>query len=454
MNRIRQRIPASVPGIVWLLGVFVSSTIVLFTLLYWLTSSYLVREVDERLRGEVTEFQSIGRAEAVATITALCRRDIATSRPYGVFDGNGTWLAGNMTRLPDRLDRVPFDYTQPLAGGGVGSAGHYRGIIVPTTSGLRILVGHSIDEISSFDRTLVRTLCAGVLITILLAIVCGRALNGMSNRRIREISETSREIMAGKLNRRLPTRGTSHDLDRLATIVNTMLDEIERLVEEVRGVCAGVAHDLRTPMTQLRAGLERASRRSRTREDYSDAVETAITQSDLVLNRFTALLRIADVEASVRRASFAPVAIDTVLRDLVELYEPLAHERGIRMTVQAQSPVHVIGDVDLLFGAVENLLDNALKFTPTGGVIRLTAHCNGERVIVEITDTGPGIALAEREAVLRPFYRSMNLHSKASGHGLGLSLVAAIARVHDAEFELSDNQPGCKASVRFTSYIR
>ncbi|MFL9868947.1 ATP-binding protein [Paraburkholderia fungorum] len=434
----------------WLVIVFVCSAIALFALLYWLTTSYLLHEVDERLRGEVAEFHTIGRAEAIASIAALSRRDIANSRPYGVFDANGAWLAGNVASLPAEPERQPFNYTQTFLDGGAQVEGHYRGIIVPTTSGVRIVVGHSIDEIIVFDRTLVKTLCAGLALTILLAIGCGAALNWMSNRRIRAISEASREIIKGKLNRRLPTRGTNHDLDRLAAIVNTMLDEIEHLVEEVRGVCAGIAHDLRTPMTHLRAGLERAGRRARTPEDYASAIDSAIVQSDVVLNRFTALLRIAEIEAGGRRASFGPVSLDTVLRDVVELYEPLAYERGLTVRLESIAPVEVIGDADLLFGVVENLLDNALKFTPRGGEITLEARQVDGLAILQVADTGPGIEPGEREAVFRPFYRSGGAKTQATvGHGLGLSLVAAIARVHGADISISDNQPGCKMLMRF-----
>jgi methyl-accepting chemotaxis protein len=230
-------------SVTWLLAVFISSAIVLFTLLYWVTHSYLLHEVDERLLGEVAEFHSIGRAEAIADIAALSRRDVASSRPYGVFDADGTWLAGNIHTLPVARHRKPFYYTQVMQDGHRAIDAHFRGIIVPTQSGLRIVVGHSIDEIIDFDRTLVKMLCVGLMLTIILAVGCGAALNAMSNRRIRAISVTGREIMAGQLNRRLPTRGTHHDLDRLAEIVNTMLDEIERLVADVRGARPAHADD-------------------------------------------------------------------------------------------------------------------------------------------------------------------------------------------------------------------
>jgi signal transduction histidine kinase len=452
-SRLRSKRGARLhPGSIgWLMLVFVSSAIVLFALLYWLTSGYLLHQVDERLNGEVSEFQSLGRDEAIATVGALSRRDVADSRPYGLFDENGRRLAGNVNSFPVQKDGTPFNYVQATREGRGRMTSQYRGIIVPTKSGLRIVVGHSIDEIIVFDRTLVTTLCAGLALTILLALGCGAALNRMSNRRIRAISETSREIMAGQLDRRLPTRHTNHDLDRLAGIVNTMLDEIERLVSEVRGVCAGIAHDLRTPMTSLRGSLERVRRRSTTASDYAEAIDTAIEQSDVVLNRFTALLRIAEIEAGGRRASFSSISLDVVLRDVVELYEPLAEHRGLSMKVHAPERVEVIGDIDLLFGAIENLLDNALKFTPRGGQVTLEVSNDSGVTTLLVTDTGPGIDVGERKAVLRPFYRSTGaqVHMTA-GHGLGLSLVAAIARMHGADFEIGDNQPGCKMLLRFT----
>lgn len=450
MPASRRRPRMHISSITWLLAVFISSAIALFGTLYWVTHGYLLHEVDERLLGEVAEFHSIGRDEAISDVAALSRRDVASSRPYGAFDANGRWLAGNIPMLPDAREGKPFYYDQAVADGNRVRDAHFRGIIVPTASGLRIVVGHSIDEIRNFDRMLVNVLCVGLTLTIILAVGCGAALNAMSNRRIRAISLTAGEIMAGQLSRRLPTRGTHHDLDRLAGIVNLMLDEIERLVAEVRGVCAGIAHDLRTPMTHLRAGLERARRRADTVAGYENAVDAAILQSDVVLNRFTALLRIAEIEADGRRASFGDVSLDTVLRDVVDLYEPAADQRGLSVSVQAPETVKVRGDVDLLFGAIENLLDNALKFTPGGGTITLGAGTDAGKPVLHVADSGPGIEVGEREAVLRPFYRGPSQQARATtGHGLGLSLVAAIARVHDADLEIHDNQPGCKVVLRF-----
>ncbi|WP_206951073.1 sensor histidine kinase [Trinickia acidisoli] len=437
-------------GIAALSVAFVVSAVLLFALLYWLTDRYLVHQIDDRLFGEVNEFHTIGRSDAIAEISALARREVARSRPYGLFDLSGVWLAGNIRQLPHQHPGKPFDYSTP-AGEGEQRAHYYRGIVVPTTSGLYVVVGHSTDGIRDFDTTLIRTLCGGLALTIVLAAGFAAAMNALSNRRIREIAERAQEIMSGDLSRRLPTQGSRHDVDRLVVIVNSMLDEIEQLVIEVRGVCAGIAHDLRTPMTRLRAGLERARRRGALPADYEQALDAAIGQVDVVLGRFTALLRIAEVEAGERRGSFGEVRLDALVHDIFDLYEPVAQERGIELRIETDNAVRVHGDVDLLFGAVENLLDNALKFTPAGGVVGLEARRVGGRDAprLAVIDTGPGISAGEREAVLRPFYRSVGQAVSTDGHGLGLSLVAAVARVHGATLAIGDNRPGCRIELHF-----
>ncbi|MBN3847188.1 hypothetical protein G3N58_10150 [Paraburkholderia sp. Ac-20342] len=452
MRSARRTCPVQPGGTGWLLLVFAVSSLVLFVSLYWLTSSYLMREVDHRLKGKFSEFHAISRDKAISRIATLSRRDIADTLPYGIFDADGTRLAGNVPTLPHEPERVPFNYTQTVDDGTGVSTAHFRGIIIPTDDGLRIVVGHSIDSVLRFDQTLVKTLCAGVTLSILLTLACGAMLNSLANRRIRAVGETAREIMAGQLGRRLPTHGTHDDLDRLSMIVNTMLDEIEHLVDEVRSVCAGVAHDLRTPMTHLRAGLERASHRSRTTADYAQAIDGAIAQSDVVLARFSALLRIAEIESGSRRSSFRTISLDAVLRDAAELYEPLAEHRRLSLALSASARVEVSGDYDLLFGAIENLLDNALKFTPHGGAVTADVRMHGTQAVLQIADNGPGIAAAEHRAVLRPFYRSGAAATRSTpGHGLGLSLVAAIARLHDASLEIHDNAPGCRMVLRFPS---
>ena len=434
-----------------LLGVFTISAIVLFSLVYYLTSSYVIGQVDARLYREVNEFKQAGSAVTPAQIDALGRREAARIRPYGMFTADGRWLAGNILALARERDNRPFDYTQRFGGEGHGEIGHFRGIIAPLPGGDLVVIGQSVDGEKRFQHLLLTTALAGMVLTLLLGLSCGAALKAQSNRRIKEIATASKYIMSGHLDRRLPANGSPDDVDRLATIVNSMLDEIERLVMEVKNVCAGIAHDLRTPMTRLRAGLERMHRRSADLPDTTMAgLDTAIEQADVVLERFAALLRIAEIEAGSRQATFRTVQLHTIATDIFELYEPLAEQRGVRLTLALDSQPKVRGDPDLLFGALENLVGNALKFTPPGGSVTLEIGLQEGKPRLQVADTGPGIHRDERDAVLRPFYRS-NPGSAfpATGHGLGLSLVATIARVHGAALAINDNLPGCRVSLTF-----
>lgn len=433
-----------------LLAVFAISAIVLFSLLYWLMSSYVMGQVDARLFREVQQFSHAPRQRTLAQIAAFGKREAARIRPYGMFDTDRRWLAGNIVTLPHERENRPFDYIQHFDANRHPEVGHFRGIITPLPSGELVVIGQSIDDEIRFQRLVLTTAGAGLALTIILGLSCGAALNAQSNRRIKEIAAASKYIMSGHLERRLPTRGSQDDVDRLAVIVNGMLDEIERLVMEVKNVCAGIAHELRTPMTRLRAGLERMHRRSVDLSAYQAGVDAAIEQADVVLERFAALLRIAEIEAGDRRATFRRLDLRTIVTDVYELYEPLAEQRGIRLALGLDDCATVLGDPDLLFGAIENLVDNALKFTPAGGSVTMALTLHEGQPRLQIADTGPGIHRDEREAVLRPFYRCQQaLTLPARGHGLGLSLVVTIARVHGADLVISDNLPGCRVSLLF-----
>ena len=476
-----------------ILGMFAASVCVLFGIFYWLITGYLVHEVDGRLTRETTQLIKRTPDDARKNIDDRGKREASNVRPYGYFDAAGRPLTGNILALPSKLiDWKPFQYTQLVKDHNGREIMHFRAVSATYANGERVVVGQGIDDMQRFDTLLIRIALGGLAGTILLGAGCGIALNAASNRRIRAIRESCQEIISSHFERRLPVRGSNDDVDLLVVIVNTMLDDIERLVHELRGVCAWIAHDLRTPMTSLRAGLERARRNSVEPAEYAGAIDQAIIQSDRVLTRFSALLRIAEIEAHAQRASFRQIDLCEILRDVAEFYEPLADERGVRMMVEtplAPTPsralssltpegsahriseglacgdrlggasdasrnvgTSLIGDRDLLFGAIENLLDNSLKFTPAGGAVNLRLYLQDKDIVVEVSDTGPGIPQAEREAVLRPFYRSAQLSGMPKpGHGLGLSLVAATARLHGATLLIADGEPGCQVQMRFAA---
>lgn len=241
---------------------------------------------------------------------------------------------------------------------------------------------------------------------------------------------------------RLPVSGRGDEVDLLAAIVNRMLGEIERLMGEVKGVCDNIAHDLRTPLTRLRAQLYRMQQNGGGEEDVGPMLERCIVDVDELLERFRALLRISELEDLRRRGGFGSVDLGETLRQVHELYAPLAEDNAIAFRLESAVNTNIQADPHLLFEAFSNLVANAIKFSPRGKVcVRASMEANGPRV--EVLDSGPGIPSGEREAVLNRFYRSENGREPAAqGNGLGLSIVAAILRLHGFRMKIDDNESG------------
>jgi signal transduction histidine kinase len=339
----------------------------------------------------------------------------------------------------------PFEFTLTQDGKHV----RYRGQVGRTPSGDLLLIGENMADARHFDEILINALTWGGLVTCLLGLA-GAAVAGVDAvRRIDAVTVATQHIVNGDLSQRLPAQGRSGDLDRLIHVINGMLEEIERLMQEVKGVCDNIAHDLRTPLTRLLGGLERARRRARSTEEYAEAVDDAVVETRGLLRTFTSMLRISEVESGARRAGFTSVDLAQVLTDAVELYEPMAEEKNVILHAEP-SAAAMPGDPSLLFEAVANLVDNAIKFTPAGGRVTARAFAEGGRTGVEVIDTGPGIPLEERESVSQRFYRAEKSRNMP-GTGLGLALVAAVARLHGMQLVISDAMPGCRVTLSRSS---
>ncbi len=252
-------------------------------------------------------------------------------------------------------------------------------------------------------------------------------------------------VVGGELKERLPIGGHDDPLNRLARIVNGMLDQIERLIGELSSVGDDIAHDLRTPLTRVRAILERGRDNARTLQDLSATTDRAIAGLDQSLAIITALLRIAEINHSRRHAGMATVQLAEILRAVHELYHPIAEDKGVSLLLDLTEAASVSGDHDLLLEAVANLVDNAVKFTPSHGSVALRLLRRPEGPVVRVEDTGPGIGDAEREAVFTRFYRSDRSRHEA-GVGLGLNLVAAIVKLHGFSLAIVDG-PGCRIEI-------
>jgi len=323
-----------------------------------------------------------------------------------------------------------------------------QGALWVTPKGYRLLVARGVSDAALFrERVKAALLWAGLL--ALCAGIGGGAVMGRSLlRRVEEVNRTAERVMGGNLSERVPLRGTSDEFDQLATNLNNMLDQIERLMAGIREVSDNIAHDLRTPLSRLRARLELSLLGAPDAAAQSEAVRAAIDEADRLLTTFNALLNIAEAESGTRRNAAEPLDLAQTARAAAELYEPVAEEQGCALKLDVEPGIMILGDRHLLSQAVANLLDNALKYG--GGEVTLSAHQHDGRAALEVSDSGPGIPEGEREAVLDRFVR-LEPSRSTPGNGLGLSLVRAVARLHNGTIQLGDNHPGLTVRLEFAA---
>ena len=425
------------------------ASFVLFGFLYWQTNHYITGRIDAWLAHEQTVFHPIDRDNLLQRLTAHAVADPTLERPLTLFDPVGMRLAGTpltltAAALADMPQDVAFEFKlkqdrRPM---------QFRAVVHRRPSGDFLLVALDMDAQHAFADVLINAFIWGGLITALIGLAGAAFIGAGAVRRIDGVTRAIQRIVNGDLSERLPTHGQTDDLDRLAIVINGMLGEIERLMQEVKGVCDNIAHDLRTPLTRLLAGMERMRRRAVSSDDYALAVDEAIIETKDVLNTFAAILRISEVESGARRAGFTDTDISQVVADAIEFYEPVAESRGVRLIQIGPdaAPAMMRGDPSLLFEAVGNLVDNALKFTPRGGHVTVGGFARAGTIGFEVTDTGPGIPASEAACVLRRFYRAESSRN-TPGSGLGLALVAAVARLHGMDLAISDARPGCRIII-------
>ena len=358
-------------------------------------------------------------------------------------------LAGNLESLAPQLGLISLP--RPRRQSTRTSIVHQkRGIVlgkgVYLADGLYLFVGRDTARIAAVRTRILQAFAWLAGATLILASLGGIVFSVQFLRRIDAITQTCNAIVAGRFNDRIPLRGSNDELDRLASAINTMLDRIAALLENLRQVSSDVAHDLRTPLTHLRQRLEHAHVASATVDDYSAAVSRAIADTDELLRVFTALLRISQIEAGTRVAAFSVLSLSDLLNRIYEMYRPVAEDHGHVLQRDIRAAVNVRGDSELLTQLFVNLVENALRHTPAGTSIVIALDVSADAAIARVCDSGPGIDVEEREKVFRRFYR-VTTSRTTPGNGLGLALVAAIAKLHQARVELSDNSPGLCVSI-------
>ncbi len=429
--------------------------VLLFGFLYVQISSYEMGRIDEWLPRERNAVLRSPAAELRARVADHARLDPQDERPFGLFGPDGEHLAGTFPAARPAIEQAGRPYTLNVIDR--GQPRELRVVAYPLPDARMLVLSQDLNEIRYFNGMLLRALATAAALTLLMGLAGAALIGRRAVQRLDAITGAIQSIVSGDLSQRLPQRrdSASDDLDRLVAVVNGMLDDIERLMHEVKGACDGIAHDLRTPLARLLAGLERAQRRAGSVADYQAVVTAAIEETQSLLTTFNAMLRISEVEDGARRAGFGTVDLAAIADDAVEFYEPSADDKQIALAYIRPPGLAwtMRGDPSLLFEAVANLIDNAIKFTPAGGRIAVTLSQQPDGLRIDVSDSGPGIASSEREAVFLRFHRSESSRH-LPGNGLGLSLVAAVARLHGLQIAILDSAQGCHIALRAPAPLR
>ncbi len=439
------------------IALFGISMIAVLLFIYLSTVQNMIRLTDDSINQELNdvlaEYKSGGTKELKSTLETRIGDARVGGWVYLLTDEAFRPVLGNLPAWPVASTQTGkwLRFTMDEARRGEHHA--VRALSLALPSGQLLLVGRDIRQEENFTETMWHAaLWAGVL-TLLLGIGGGFYMSRNMLKRLDVLTRGAERIMRGGVAARMPTQGSDDEFDRLAKTLNAMLGEIERLIHSIRGVTTNLAHDLRSPLTRIKSRLELSLGRAGNAETLRDEMAYAIGETDQLLVTFNALLSIAEAEGGAARANLAPVDLAQLVEDVADLYGPIAEDKGLALTFAHDGEVTVLGHRQLLFQALLNLIDNAIKYTVRGGItVTSTAQPDGH-VVLTIADTGPGIPAADRARVLEQFVR-LDESRTTRGNGLGLSLVAAIARLHAADLTLSDNEAaperqGLKVSLNF-----
>jgi len=427
-------------------GLLTASVFVLFGVTYWFATNYATQDEDNEIAVEFASIQDESQIAGQSRLPAIIdnhlrlRKDVRAV--YLLQGSNGQKIIGNVAAMnpvlgPATLSLFFDDQSRQVRARG------YR-----LANGDFLLIGQDTRTLRDMKALIIRAFGIGLVATLLLALLGGVIVSTTMLKRIDAVSRTARAIVGGDMSQRVPVRGTDDEFDELAASVNAMLNRIDDLMRSMRQVSNDVAHDLRTPLTRLRQRLEHARRRAQTTEELHEALAHSIAQVDSILETFTALLRIAQIEAGGRASEKSAINVSKLLTAIVDDFAPAAEDHGQSLVAEIDKGLRMSGDPELLTQMVVNLVDNAIRHSPPGARICIEAKAVGDSLELAVVDNGPGIPTRERENVLRPFYR-LEASRTTEGSGLGLSLVAAIAKRHHAKLSLGDNAPGLRVAVLF-----
>ncbi|MEA9993565.1 HAMP domain-containing sensor histidine kinase [Pseudomonas sp. 10B1] len=423
---------------------FVAWGAVFTGVLYWEISRYLGTVAERTLMQRAHYYQRVDDAMLEAELAGSEVYSVPGIDAYGLFKADGKHLTGDLLKLhlnlPDDGQVHYLERGLSIALPSEETRSSYA-LRLNRPDGRILILARDGGSISAVGGIIGQALFWGLSLTLIPGLVGWRLLRRRPIRRVERLQRSTESIVSGNLRERLPLSARRDELDMLANAVNTMLEHIEQLMLEVKSVCDGIAHDLRTPLTRLRARLYQLQKLP-LQQAHADTLSLALEESESIMLRFQGLLRISELEDTRRRSAFESFQPEALLQQAHEFYEPLAQEKGQRLILHMSGHYPTLrGDVSLLFEALVNLMDNAIKFTQPGGEIHLSCLQKEHSLSIEVLDNGPGIPAAERNSVTRRLYRG-DATRQQPGNGLGLSLVAAIARLHGFGLHIEEGNQG------------
>lgn len=437
------------------LALFSLSAALLLAIVYVASVNFMEQQTRQIIDDEVAwllEQYAWGRLDVLQAIVD----ERAAAEPnrramYLLTDADGRFLAGNLDRFPEEQPDQTFyaEFVVQVSEGGrrLPTAHAALAKIVELDHGGMLLVGRDVHENERAQRLMGTAILIGLGVMLVLGIVGGLILSRWMLNRLERINRATARIIAGDLTQRIGTDGVGDEFDELAQNLNRMLERIERLLVSMRQVSDDIAHDLRTPLNRLRSRIEVALMGDLDAAEMRELLEATLRDADRLIETFNALLAIARAEAGAKHEDWERLDLTALARDVVELYEPLAEERGITLRLIGGRGAVIHGHHQLVAQAIANLTDNAIKYTPEGGTVTITTTGTPGPALI-VADTGPGIRPEQREQAKQRFVR-LDPQRSTPGSGLGLSLVDAVAKLHDARLELGDNEPGLRATILF-----
>ncbi|GAN68251.1 sensor histidine kinase [Acetobacter orleanensis] len=432
---------------------FVCSAILFLSFIWWGTEGLLEHRVERAITTDSRTLYNIWAESGPAGLTLVIddrlEQDVDDNTLYLLINKDQKWVAGNLSEWPRQVTSDHHWFTLPVQRAYTQDMAKVRAYLLP--DGYRLLIGRDISGRTLLRKMLTDMLLWACIMITLLAVGGGWLVRRLFRHVIHTISRTTLAITHGDMSRRMPVQGTDDELDEIAITINEMLDRISRLMDGVRQVSNAIAHDLRTPITRARAQLEDAALHATNETELRAAMEQAASNLDNVTSICEALLRIAQIESGARRSAFVLFDLIPALQDVCELYEAVAEEHGLIFVRQLPEHLPFFGDRAMFQQAVANLLDNAVKFSPSNGAVTLSAKVlpaarrsdgsRGALLRLCVADVGIGMNEADMARASERFFRAEQARN-TPGSGLGLSLVQAIVQLHEGQLHLSSNNPG------------